>query len=107
VPSFHLGILFVYSLWSDSKAVSQSTIMPRGRLVVEDLRWTIVRMAPFVKMEHISAWTGVSRSKILEILALFRRTGQVMTATDHHHRGRHRHLTSDDVAVSFFLTISV
>ena len=81
--------------------------MPQGRLVAEDLQWTIVRMAPFVKMEHISAWTDVSRSKILKILALFRRTGQVMTTTDHHRRGCNQHLISDDVAASFFLTISV
>jgi hypothetical protein len=74
--------------------------------VSEDLCWAIVRMAPIIDVESIIAFTGVSRRKIFQILAIHRATGDVVKDRDPHMLGRPRHLTSDDVAVRIFLRIT-
>lgn len=72
--------------------------MHRGRKISEDLRWAIVRMAPFIDIDRISVWTGVSRRQITRILSLHRKTGQVVTLQTEL-RGRPRELTVTDVQV--------
>ena len=79
--------------------------MPKGKPISEDLRWTIVRMARLVKIESISGYTDVSQRHIRRILALYKTTGNVTTAHDRRRRGRRRHLTPDDVAVSHSLHV--
>jgi hypothetical protein len=74
--------------------------MPNGISVSEDLRWAIVRMAPLVSVDTISAFTNVSRRQVLRIQALFRATGKVVRGRDRRMIvGRRRHLSPDDVAV--------
>jgi hypothetical protein len=68
--------------------------------VSEDLCWAIVRMAPFVPIDSIVAFAGVSRKTIFQILALYRATSDVSKHPDPQKLGRHRLLTPGDVAVS-------
>lgn len=75
--------------------------MPKGQPISEDLRWAIVRMTRLVKIESISSYTDVSQRQIRRILALYKATGNVTTARDRRRRGRRRHLTPEDVAVSY------
>jgi hypothetical protein len=75
--------------------------MPKGKPISEDLQWAIVRMARLVKIESISSYTDVSQRQIRRILAFHKATGNVTTAHDRRRRGRRRHLTPEDVAVSF------
>lgn len=53
-------------------------------------------MAPFIDIDRISVWTGVSRRQITRILSLHRKTGQVVTLQTEL-RGRPRELTVTDV----------
>jgi hypothetical protein len=68
--------------------------------ISEDLCWTVVRMATLLDFDSISAFTGISRRKIFQILALHRETGTVVKKRDRCMLGRHRQLTPEDVAVS-------
>jgi transposase len=68
----------------------------------EDLCWAIIRMVPFMSIDSVVAFTGVSRRKILYILALHHATGNVIKQPDSRKLGRHRLLTPEDVAVSRF-----
>jgi transposase len=72
----------------------------KGKEVSEDLCWVIVRMEPLLSRGDIETYTGVSKRNIRRILARWRSTGEVKARKDRRLRGRPRHLTSDDVAVS-------
>ena len=56
--------------------------MAKGRPTSEDLGWAIVRMAPFLDLDHIATFVNVSCRQILWILALHRHTDQVKKTTD-------------------------
>jgi len=75
--------------------------------ISEDLCWAIVRMAPFLSIDNITAFTGVSREKVFLVLALYRTTGNVVKPLDHRKLGRRRCLTLDDVAVSYFVLVII
>lgn len=71
-------------------------------LISEDLCWTILQMTPFIPIDDVVAFTGVSRVTIFRILALYRATGDVVKYHNHQKLGWRRLLTPNDVAVGFF-----
>ena len=73
--------------------------------ISEDLRWAVVRMASVLKIEDVVAYSGVSRSKVYEILALHRETRNVVRQVDSRRLGHPRHLSLQDVTVSSLSSI--
>jgi len=55
--------------------------------ISEDLCWTILRMTPFIPIDDVVAFTGVSRVTIFRILALYRATGDVVKYHNHQKLG--------------------
>ncbi|KAJ7210316.1 hypothetical protein B0H12DRAFT_1079714 [Mycena haematopus] len=72
--------------------------MPKGKPISVDLRWAIVRMHPLFSLDKLAAYTGVSSRQIQRIMARFRVSGDVLSATQRKKTGRTRHLTSNEVA---------
>ena len=68
--------------------------------ISEDLHWAVVCMASVLKIEDIVAYSGVSRSKVYEILALHHETRNVVHQVDSHRLGCPHHLSLQDVTVS-------
>jgi hypothetical protein len=66
----------------------------------EDLCWSIVRMAPFMPVDSVASFTGVSHRKVFQVLALHRATGDVVKERDCRRLGQPRVLTPDDIGVS-------
>lgn len=80
--------------------------MPHGREFSEDLCWAVIRMTPVMSPTEIEAYTTISAGQQRRIVLRWRNTGQVKSAKDHRTRGRPRHLTPQDVAVSTSICIS-
>jgi hypothetical protein len=97
-----------YYLWSQVASWLQylPSAMAKGKLIPVEVQWIVVHMVPLVDLEHISAWTDVSRSQILKILALHRQTGSVERGIDRQGWGHNRHLTADDIAARTSNSIS-
>jgi hypothetical protein len=74
--------------------------MAKGKRISDDLRWAIVRMAPFMDISAIARFTNVSRRQILRILTLHRSMGEVSNGPDLRSLPRERHLSAEDVSVS-------
>ena len=74
--------------------------------ISEDLCWAIIRMTSFLSVEDTSTYTGVSRSKIYEVMAQHREMGRPTAAANQHMVGRPHHLSLEEVTVSFsFVTL--
>lgn len=77
--------------------------MPKGKVISDDLRWTVIRMHEREDVETISAYTGVSKRQVFRILAQYRTTGSASKVRNVETRGRKRQLTVEDVQVSLYL----
>jgi transposase len=62
-------------------------------------------MAPIISHDDIQAFTGISTRQIRRILLRWQQTGDVTKKKDLRTKGRPRHLTPQDVAVSTQLAI--
>ena len=72
----------------------------RGRKLSEDLCNVIIRMLPVLDISDIAAYTGVSKSRIQRVRALYNRTGHGYIARDTRMMGRRRKLTLENIHVS-------
>jgi transposase len=75
----------------------------RGRKISEDLCNVITRMLPVLDISDIQAYTGVSKSQIQRVRALYNRTGHGYKARDTRMMGRRRKLTLENIQVSIEL----
>ncbi len=74
--------------------------MGKGKLILEDLRWAIVRMSLLLPVDAIAMYTDVSRRQILRILSCYRRTSGVLEPDRGPKTGRKQHLSAEEMAVS-------
>ncbi|KAJ6533480.1 hypothetical protein B0H19DRAFT_1324180 [Mycena capillaripes] len=73
--------------------------MVKGKPILEDLRWAIVRMNTLgMRIDTISLYTDFSNRQIYRIINRFLTTGKVLTATQRRKTRQARHLTTADVA---------
>jgi hypothetical protein len=63
-------------------------------------------MAPFMSLDDVASFAGVSRKKVFQVLALHRATGDVIKERDRRRLGRPRVLTLDNVGVSRLFLIT-
>jgi hypothetical protein len=54
--------------------------MTRGRPVSDDIQWTIIRLSAIMPSHEISGYTDTSERKIRDILAHFKKTGDIKTS---------------------------
>lgn len=75
-----------------------TTTMPQGKAVSADLQWTIVRLSTAMSDEDVGMYTDVSERKVREILAHFKKNGDIKLSK--RERGRvHRRLCDADIQV--------
>jgi hypothetical protein len=76
--------------------------MPKGVTIAESTCWTVVRMSVCrFSPQEIQAFTDVSPRQQRRILKIWRETDDVKRPqNDPHLRGRPRHLSAEEVAVS-------
>jgi hypothetical protein len=72
----------------------------RGHKLSEDLYNVIIRMLPVLDVSDIEAYTGVSKSRIQRVRALYNRTGLGYKAQDTRMMGRRCKLTLENIQVS-------
>ena len=68
--------------------------------VSEDLAWTVIRLLPLFSVDDVSAFTGISTTKIQDIATLHASTGIPVRPPSDHKKGQNWALTATEVDVS-------
>ena len=74
--------------------------MARGKPIPEELAWTVIRLLPLFSVEDVSAFTGISTTKIQDIATMHATTGIPVRPPSDRKKGRKRALTATEVDVS-------
>ena len=72
--------------------------MPQGKPVSEEVQWIVVRMATGMSIGDIATYADLSERKVKDILAYFKRTGEVKGGKSFKPK-LHRTLCDDDIEV--------
>ena len=74
--------------------------MPQGQAVSESIQWTIIRLSAMMPSHEISGYTDTSDRKIHDILAHFKKTGDVKVSK-REKATLHKSLQDEDIQVLF------
>jgi len=74
--------------------------MPRGQAVSEAVQWIIVRLNTAISSEEIAMYTDLNERKVRDILAYFKKTGEV-NVPKRERPTLHRSLQDDNIQVQF------
>ena len=85
-----------------SKYYIPSTTMPQGQAIPESIQWIIIRLSTAMSIDEICGYTDISNRKVRDILAHFKKTGDV-NIPKHQRPTIHISLQDEDIQVSFTL----
>jgi hypothetical protein len=78
--------------------------MARGQAVTESIQWIIIRLSAIMPSHEISGFTDISDRKIRDILAHFKKTGDIKVSK-REQATLHNALQDEDIQVLFIFAL--